>query len=474
MKKLFISLLLVLFLLSSFSPSLFAKKDKYEKWLKDEVFLIITREEEKEFKELKTDKEKDNFIAIFWAKRDPTPLTEENEFKDIYYKRLEQANKTFTYGNRKGAKSDMGRIFVLLGPPSQRYTDRTVRTVLSEGATSSYPEVWLYPPMPELGILESIKIYFVDRGYGYEIDSSLTQPKVIQLLMGVPQKFIVNPGLKEVPKYQKKFIISASSFEGKKIEEAISTGQEHEDIPIEWRTYFDKAMNGSTYLTFLIKYNAKDNPLKKAVVFGRVRAEDGTFEDFMKQVEPLTEGEKGLVYAGVPAMPKKYKLYLGLKDKDSEKYTLRIVDIEVPNFWSEELIVSTPILTGNVENIGMISQDDVSTFIFGQFRANPRWDMVFKRSETLNFLYKIYNIKTENKKCSLLTEITLKSDKKTYQLPPDTSEMEVPEGATHALVGGYPVPLNLIEPGKYELTVKITDKIAGITKEVKAQFEVIE
>ncbi len=474
MKKLLILLIFVFFLLSTFSPSLFAKKDKYEKWLKDEVFLIITRDEEKAFKELKTDKEKDEFIAIFWAKRDPTPLTEENEFKDLYYKRLEYANKTFTHGSRTGAKSDMGRIFVLLGQPAQRYTDTSVRTVLSEGATSSHPEVWIYPPIPELGILESIKIYFVDRGYGYEIDASLTPSKVTQLLMGVPQKFIVNPNLKEVPKYQKKFIIPSNSFEGKKIEEAISKAQEHEDIPMEWRIYFDKAMNGSTYMTVLVKYSAKDNPLKKVVVFGRVRAEDGTFEDFMKQTDPILEGDNGLVYSGVPAMPKRYKLYLGLKDKDSERYTLKIVDIEIPNFWTDELIVSSPILTGNVENIGMVSREDVSTFIFGQFRANPRWDMTFKKTETLNFLYKIYNIKTENKKCSILTEVTIKSNKKTYQLPPDAMEMEVPEGSTQALVGGYPIPLNLIDPGKYELTVKITDKIANLSKEVKAQFEVVE
>jgi len=473
-KKLLIFLFLTLLIFSLIPSSLLAKKDKYEKWLKEEVFLIITKDEEKEFKELKTDKEREDFITIFWAKRDPTPLTEENEFKDLYYKRLENANKTFTYGSRKGAKSDMGRVFVLLGQPSQRYTDTSVRSVLSEGATASQPEVWLYPPIPELGILESIKIYFVDRGYGYEIDASLTSPKVIQLLMGVPQKLIVNPGLKEVPKYQKKFIIPSSSFEGKKIEEAISSGKEQENIPIEWRTYFDKAMNGSTYVTILIKFNSKENPFKKAVLFGRVRAEDGTFEDFMKQSEPLAEGDNGLVYAGVPAMPKKYKLYLGLKDKDSERFTIKIVDIEIPNFWTDELVVSSPILTGNVENIGMVSKEDVSTFIFGQFRANPRWNMVFRRSETLNFLYKIYNFKTENKKCSILTEITIKSDKKSYQLPPDTNEMEIPEGATQALVGGYPVPLNLIEPGKYELTIKITDKIANITKEVKAEFEVIE
>ncbi|MGQ9618557.1 MAG: GWxTD domain-containing protein [Candidatus Aminicenantia bacterium] len=474
MKRLFIFFVFISFFLPSIPSSLLAKKDKYENWLKEEIFLIITKEEEKEFKKLKTDKEKENFIAIFWAKRDPTPLTEENEFKDFYYKRLEYVKKNFTYGSRKGVKSDMGRVYVLLGQPAQRYTDNSVRSVLREGATSSQPEVWVYPPMPQLGFLEQFKIYFVDLGYGYEIDSSLTQAKIIQLLMTVPQKFIVNPNLKEVPKYQKKFIIPPNSWEGKKIEEAITTGQEHEEIPVEWRIYFDKAMNGSTFITVLLKFNAKEIASKKAVFFGRAKAEDGTFEDFTKHAEPSNEEDLGLVFAGFPVMPKKYKLYLGIREKDSEKYSIKIQDIEVPNFWTEELIVSSPILTGNVEKIEMISKEDINTFIFGQFRANPRWNMVFNRTETLNFLYKIYNFKTENKKCSLLTEISIKSDKKNYQLPPDSQEIEIPEGGDRALVGGYPLPLNLIEPGKYELTIKITDRIANISKEVKAKFEVVE
>ncbi len=474
MKRFFITFVLVFFLISSFSSLLLAKKDKYEKWLKDEVFLIITKEEEKAFKELKNDKEKESFIALFWAKRDPTPLTEENEFKTLYYKRLEYAEKTFVYGMKKGAKSDMGRVYILLGQPSQRYTDNSVRPVLREGATSSPPEVWVYPPMPDLGFLETFKIYFVDLQYGYEVDSSLTQPKILQLLMTVPQKFIVNPNLKEIPKYQKKFLIPANSFEGKRVEEALKSGQEHEDIPFEWKLYFDKATSGCTYLTFLVKLNAKDLSSKKAVIFGRIKAEDETFEDFMKETEPTIEGETGLFIAGVPAMPKKYKILLGLREKGSEKFTIKISELEVPNFWTDELIVSSPILTGNVENIETISKDEITSFVFGQFRANPRWSMVFKRNETLNFLYKIYNFKTKNKKCSIYTEILIKSDKKTYQLPPDSNEMEVPEGAERALAGGYPLPLNLIEPGKYELIIKITDKIANVSKEVKAGFEVTE
>ena len=75
-----------------------AKKDKYEKWLKDEVDLLITKAEREEFKNLKKEKDKEAFVKLFWAKRDPTPLTEKNEFKDEYYTRLDTVKKAYLYG----------------------------------------------------------------------------------------------------------------------------------------------------------------------------------------------------------------------------------------------------------------------------------------------------------------------------------------------------------------------------------------
>ncbi|MFQ6110289.1 MAG: GWxTD domain-containing protein, partial [Candidatus Aminicenantales bacterium] len=74
-----------------FFPLSSSGKDKYEKWMKEEVNLIITDAERAVFKKLKSDKEKDLFIQLFWARRDPTPETEENEFREEYYRRLEYA-----------------------------------------------------------------------------------------------------------------------------------------------------------------------------------------------------------------------------------------------------------------------------------------------------------------------------------------------------------------------------------------------
>ena len=78
---------------------------------------LIMNKHEKELFHLLPDKEsREEFITDFWAKRDPDPFTEENEFKEEFYQRIEYANKRFHEGV-PGWKTDRGRIYIYLGPP---------------------------------------------------------------------------------------------------------------------------------------------------------------------------------------------------------------------------------------------------------------------------------------------------------------------------------------------------------------------
>ena len=47
------------------------------------------------FKALQTDEEREHFIEQFWLRRDPTPGTPENEFKEEHYRRIAYANERF-------------------------------------------------------------------------------------------------------------------------------------------------------------------------------------------------------------------------------------------------------------------------------------------------------------------------------------------------------------------------------------------
>lgn len=60
----------------------------YKQWLNEEVQYIITDEERQAFLRLATNEEREQFIEQFWLRRDPTPDTVENEFKEEHYRRI--------------------------------------------------------------------------------------------------------------------------------------------------------------------------------------------------------------------------------------------------------------------------------------------------------------------------------------------------------------------------------------------------
>ncbi len=83
------------------------------------VRYIITKDEKKDFLNLPPS-ERPAFIEGFWKRRDPDPDTEENEYRTMYYQRIEEANMLFRDGLGEGWLQDRGRIYILLGPPDTR------------------------------------------------------------------------------------------------------------------------------------------------------------------------------------------------------------------------------------------------------------------------------------------------------------------------------------------------------------------
>src|SRR5713226_135971 len=90
----------------------------YKKWLDEEVAYIITDEERTAFLRLTNNEEREQFIEQFWLRRDPTPDTVENEFKEEHYRRIAYANERFASGI-PGWRTDRGRIYIIWGKPDE-------------------------------------------------------------------------------------------------------------------------------------------------------------------------------------------------------------------------------------------------------------------------------------------------------------------------------------------------------------------
>jgi GWxTD domain-containing protein len=95
------------------------KLDPDSKKFYDTARLIMSREEIKIFNLLPDIESRKEFIADFWAKRDPDPDTELNEFKKEFESRVEYATKRYRGEGRPGWNTDRGRIHIFMGPPDK-------------------------------------------------------------------------------------------------------------------------------------------------------------------------------------------------------------------------------------------------------------------------------------------------------------------------------------------------------------------
>ncbi|HXP83923.1 MAG TPA: GWxTD domain-containing protein [Bryobacteraceae bacterium] len=126
---------------------------RYRKWLDEEVVYIIQPEERAAFLRLGTEAELQQFIEQFWLRRDPTPATDENEYREEHYRRIAFANDQFRFNRVAGWRSDRGQVYIKFGPPD----DKDIHP-----ADTPPRETWLYRHIDGIG--NDVLVEFVDTG----------------------------------------------------------------------------------------------------------------------------------------------------------------------------------------------------------------------------------------------------------------------------------------------------------------------
>jgi|WetSurMetagenome_2_1015567.scaffolds.fasta_scaffold62421_1 GWxTD domain-containing protein len=182
----------------------------------DKVDYIISKEERKIFREL-PESGRDDFIAEFWKRRDPTPETERNEFKIEYEDRVAKAAIMFRGEGRPGWRTDRGRIFILFGPPSERLT-------YPMDASGYCREIWYYGAFPVVFIDDHCSGYFVMRAINLE------HLQELNIAQGYFQKTFSQ---------EKKFFDYEVSMQKTRAEAGVYEGRVFVDVPYDtiWFTF---------------------------------------------------------------------------------------------------------------------------------------------------------------------------------------------------------------------------------------------
>jgi len=115
-----------------------ANKSPYVRWMQEDVAYIINDQERAAFKGLQTDPEREHFIEQFWERKNPTPGSADNPYKEEHYRRIAYVNEHF-FGSVPGWKTDRGRIYIVYGPADE------IESHPKGGKDKSFPyEQWLY------------------------------------------------------------------------------------------------------------------------------------------------------------------------------------------------------------------------------------------------------------------------------------------------------------------------------------------
>jgi GWxTD domain-containing protein len=488
----------------------------YKKWLNEDVRYIITPEEMSAFKQLSNDEERDQFIEQFWLRRDPTPDTPENEFKEEHYRRIAYANEHFAAGI-PGWRTDRGRIYIVWGPPDQidaHPSGGSYNRPMEEGGgeTSTYPfEDWRYRYLEGVG--QEVNLEFVDTcscgDYHLTMDTNekdalLHTPGAGLTLyeqMGMANKadringggFAANAGPEQQLQNNNQFtkletlakVNTPPPVKFKDLEEVVSHKINVNLMPFEIRTDFVR-VTGDTVLvpvTLQIKnkdvtFASKDGIQRGTVnIFGRVTGMTGkvaqTFEDTVQVDVPNELLEKtmehsSLYWKAIPLRPGRYRFDVVVKDVNGDRVGTWSHGVLVPEFNEDRLASSSMILADHMEKVAT-KNVGAGSFVIGETKlAYPHLDAPdgkpasFKRDQRMNLWMQVYNLQADEKtkKSSAKIEYEIVNMANNHSVLHSSESTDTMGNVGDQMTLEKSLALNAFQPGIYKLTVKVDDNIS--------------
>ena len=501
----------------------------YRKWLDEDVRWIITDEERSAFMQLSNDEERDQFIEAFWQRRDPTPDTEENEFKEEHYRRIAYANEHYAAGI-PGWKSDRGRMYIVFGPPDEidsHPSGGSYERPMEEGGgeTSTFPfETWRYRYIEGIG--QEVMIEFVDTcmcgDYHMTMDRSekdalkYTPNAGLTLYeqMGMANKAsrFTNGGIEQLGQspfnndlQSKEFdrleqfakLQAAPAVKFKDLEEVVSHKISVNLMPFDVRADFVKVTSDTVLVPVTIQiknrdvtFQNKDGVERGTVnIFGRVTTLTGkivqTFEDTVQvdvpvELLPKTAENSSVYWKALPLRISfnRYRLDIVVKDVNGDRTGSWSRAIEIPDFSEDKLSSSTLIIADQMEPVAT-KNVGTGNFVIGTTKVRPRVapsdgkPILFKRNQKLNFWMQVYNLsvdeKTHKPSATIEYNVTDANHKAVIHTVESTDTMgNVGDQVTlQKTLSAANLP-----PGLYKIDIKVNDNLSKQTVDPTATFAV--
>jgi GWxTD domain-containing protein len=497
----------------------------YKKWLNEDVVYIISPEERESFLRLQTNEEREQFIEAFWQRRDPTPDTVENEFKEEHYRRIAYANERFSSGI-PGWRTDRGRIYIIWGKPDEiesHSAGSTYNRPMTEGGgqTTVYGfDDWTYHYLEGIG--ENITIEFVDpTGTGeYHITMDPGEKDALSKVPGGGPSMLESMGMSNrsarftrsdgstaplgvgqihggsglesqneftrLDQFAKVQVAPPVKF--KDLEEVVSSRILRNQISFDYRFDFMRITGDTILVPVTVQIQNKQMTFRdrdgvqsaSLNLFGRISSMTGrviqTFEDVIQRdfpdslLEPSLKGFS-IYQKAVPLRPGLYKLDLVIKDVNSGNVGVVNTRLAVSPIPDDKLEASSLILADQMEPVS--SKDvGIGQFVLGSTKVRPKLDGEFHADQPLDVYLQFYNLKVDDKthknNVSLDFKVTQGDQTVSHEVKTGDQLQQNGEQITFEQV----IAPKTLPPGKYKLAIQATDLVANQTVSRSAEFTV--
>jgi hypothetical protein len=240
-----------------------------------------------------------------------------------------------------------------------------------------------------------------------------------------------------------------------------------------------------------LTWSSKDG-IQRAVVsiYGELITLSGkivqTFTDTVHKDLPPELLEKelnntALYWAALPMRPGLYRLNVVAKDVNGDKVGVISKSYTVPDFSNEEKLSSSTLILA--DQLSQVPAREIGTgsFVIGTNRVRPRvaptdgkTPMSFKKDEKVSLWMQVYNLGLDEatKKPSATVEYQV-IDTATKQAVLDFTESTAQMGNVgEQLTLAKTIPPNKLNPGVYQVTIKVNDQVSKQTIAPTAKFAV--
>jgi GWxTD domain-containing protein len=473
---------------------------EYKNWADGPVRHLMTAEEKTEWKNVRSDAEAEAFIALFWARRDPTPATPENEWRDEFEVRVALADQHFSLRRQPGSLSDRGRVLILLGTPfnvDSRAAGGRAAGMSVTGPGGALPGdvasprptaarlTWNYSGDRKPAFIDRNEFEMVFQDEAGRGDFQLAKTERLNpetILEQALEYYIFNPGLTELPVYGA-VPAAVASFQDPSLRKA-------------WEEFraADQAEIGSALLTWDEFVTPEGESFAAVQIFmpagsGAAAGSDVTFvgvienesgEILQVHEEPATltaTVRDSFVDESFRLEPGSYKATFGIAE-NGQVLAMKTTDLTIEGLDPNETGISDLILSNHLYPLteGQFAWDP---YAFGGVKVVPKGDALFATSDELWYFFELRNPGLTPQgapkmmvRIGMEGEVSGNDEPVRLELPPGEVETFAFKGIENRYGLGMSIPLADFRPGSYTMKLRVTDMVLRKHYDFERQFEI--